>query len=472
MSASAREESRVHPVDEVLPVGKLTGFGLQHVMVMYASAVAVPFIVGAGLGLPPRDIAYLVTADLLLCGVGTLLQSLGIWKVGIQLPMVMGAAYTSVTPMILIGNSYGLATAYGAVLFAGIGMFVLSWGFTKLLRFFPPVVTGAVITVIGLSLIPAGVRLVVGPDPTAPDYAALDRIALGAGTLLIVVVLYRFLPRLFRSFAILLSLVVATIIALLFGAADMSGIGEGAVFAFPEPFHFGFPEFNLAASFTMLLVVLVLSVECIGQSKAVGEVVDRPVEPDRVGGAIRADASTTMLASVFQAFPYTTFAQNIGVISLTGVRSRFVTVASGIILILLGLFPPMGRIVAAIPQPVLGAVAVAMFALVAVSGMRILATVDFNRTSNLVIVAISVGLGLIPTASPDFYTNFPPDAALFLRSGVAVGAVAAVLLNLLFNHVRWLPTEPVEEVTASGMAEVVPRPPAIDVGDSARSRRP
>jgi len=464
---SAREEqSGRHPVDEILPAGRLAGLGLQHVMVMYASAVAVPFIVGAGLNLPPEDIAYLVTADLLLCGIGTLLQSLGIWKIGIRLPMVMGAAYTSVTPMILIGNDYGLQTAYGAVLFAGIGMFIMSWGFTKLLRFFPPVVTGSVITVIGLSLMPAGVRLVVGSDPAAPDYAALDKVALGAVTLLIVVVFYRFLPALFRQFAILLSLVAATIVALIFGMANFEGITEGAVVAVPEPFYFGFPEFNLAASFTMLLVVMVLSVECIGQSKAVGEAVERAVSDDQIGGAIRADASTTMLASVFQVFPYTTFAQNIGVITLTGVRSRYVTVASGIILILLGLFPPMGRIVAAIPQPVLGAVAMAMFALVAVSGMRILSTVNFNRTSNLVIVAISVGLGLIPTAAPDFYTNFPPDAQLFLRSGVAMGTVSAVLLNLLFNHVRWLFSEPLtEEVTASGIAEGVPRSPAVDAED-------
>ena len=428
-----RNDPSNHPVDELLPPGQLAVFGMQHVLVMYASAVAVPFIIGAGLNLPPDDIAYLVTADLLLCGVGSLLQSLGIWKIGIRLPLVMGAAYTAITPIILIGNEYGLQTVYGAVLFAGVGMFVLSWGFTRLLRFFPPVVTGTVILVIGLALIPGGVRLVTGPDPTAADYAEPKAIALAAATIVLIVGFYRLLSPFFRQIAILLSLVAATLVGLVVGMADFSSVGEGRAVGLPELFHFGGWEFNLAACFSLLIVVAVLSVECIGQSLAVGDAVDKPVSRDRIGNAIRADGVTTMLASVFQAMPYTTFAQNIGVISLTGVRSRFVTAAAGAILIALGLLPVMGRIVAAIPAPVLGAAAMTMFAIVAVSGMRILAGVDFNQTSNLVIVAVSVGLGLIPTAAPEFYRNFPTDAQLFLKSGIAVASVAAIVLNILFN---------------------------------------
>lgn len=447
-----RPSGEVHPVDEVLPTGTLLLYGLQHVMTMYAGLVAVPLIVGQALGLPFADISYLLAATLLVAGLATLLQTIGIWRIGPRLPLVQGVSFASVASMIAIGTGAGggragLTLIFGATLVAGVAGFLLAPLFHRLIRLFPPVVTGTVITVIGVSLLPVAVRWASGASEGEPGDPAA--IGLAGFTLLVIVLIYRFLPGFLARIAILLSLVAGTALAAVLGMADFSRVGEAAWFAVSTPFHFGTPQFSVAAIISMTVVMLVIMTETTADLLAVGEIVDRRADGRRVVAGLRADTlSTAVSGGLLNSFPASAFAQNVGLVAITGIRSRFVVAAGGAILMVLGLFPKLGAVIASVPQPVLGGAGLALFATVAASGIRSLAKVDFDGHANLVIVAVALGLGVLPIASPDFYEGFPEWFRTVFDSGISAAAVAAVLLNVLFHGARDRETSPVAEAPA------------------------
>jgi uric acid transporter len=428
-----------HPVDRMLPVGQLFLYGLQHVMSMYAGVVAVPLIVGTALGLPFADLAYLLTAALLVSGLATLLQTLGVWRIGARLPLVQGTSFAAVASMLAIGRDagggvVGLQHIFGAVLVAGVIGFLLSGVFNRLLRFFPPVVTGSIITVIGISLLPVAIRWAGGGTVTSESFGSPSNIGLAALTLLIILLIYRFLPGFLSRIAILTGLVLGALVAVVLGKTDFSRLGQAEWFAVSTPFHFGPPQFAVAAVISMTIVMLVIMTETTADILAVGEVVDRPADGPTVVGGLRADClATAVSGGLLNSFSASAFAQNVGLVAITGVKSRFVVAAGGVILVVLGLFPKIGAIVAAIPLPVLGGAGLALFATVAASGIRALSRVDYEGNNNLVIVALSLGMGVIPIAVPTFYEHFPSWFQTVFDSGISSAAVTAVLLNLLFN---------------------------------------
>lgn len=425
-----------HAVDRVPPFGQLAALGLQHVLAMYAGAVAVPLIVGSAVGMSAADIGYLVSADLLVSGVATLIQCLGFWRFGVRLPIMQGCTFAAVTPMVLIGTTGGGLTAiYGAVIISGLLMIALSpvWG--KLLRFFPPLVTGTVITIIGVSLLPVAVNWAAG-GVGADDFGAPRNLALAAGVLLVILLLQRFAPPAFARIAVLLGVVLGTLAAIPLGYTDFSGLGDAAWFGVSTPFHFGVPTFEFAAIASMVVVMLVTMTETTGDILAVGEIVDREVTPGALADGLRADGLSTMLGGVFNTFPYTAYAQNVGLVGLTGVRSRFVVAFGGGILVVLGLIPWLGELVATIPTPVLGGAGIAMFGTVAASGIRTLSTVSFTDNRNLIVLAISLGVGLVPVAAPTVYDQFPLWFRTIMSSGISAGCVTAILLNVFFNQTR------------------------------------
>lgn len=435
-----RRSAETHPVDEVLPTGTLLLYGLQHVMTMYAGLVAVPLIVGQALGLPFADITYLLAATLLVAGLATVLQTIGIWRIGARLPLVQGVSFAAVASMIAIGTAggggrAGLTLILGATLVAGLIGFAIAPLFHRLVRLFPPVVTGTVITVIGVSLLPVAVRWASGASEGEPGDPA--SIGLAGFTLLVIVLVYRFLPGFWSRIAILVSLVAGTALAAALGMADFSRIGEADWFAVSTPFHFGTPQFSIAAIVSMTVVMLVIMTETTADLLAVGEIVGRPADGRRIVAGLRADTlSTAVSGGLLNSFPASAFAQNVGLVAITGIRSRFVVAAGGGILVVLGLFPKLGAVIASVPQPVLGGAGLALFATVAASGIRALGAVDFTGHANLVIVAVSLGLGVLPIASPAFWEHFPEWFRTVFDSGISAAAVAAVLLNLLFHGTR------------------------------------
>ncbi|MBA8795284.1 NCS2 family nucleobase:cation symporter-2 [Friedmanniella endophytica] len=424
-----------HPVDRVPPLARLAALGLQHVLAMYAGAVAVPLVVGGALvqagRLAPGDLAYLISADLFVAGIATLIQSIGFWRFGVRLPLMQGCTFAAVTPMIAIGSEFGVTAIYGAVIASGLFMIVLAPVFSKLLRFFPPVVTGTVILVIGLSLMPVAAGW-VGGGSGSPTFGRPINLAFAAGTLVFILLVERFAPPAVARVSILLGLVVGTVVAVPFGLADFSGVRQEAWFGVSTPFHFGWPTFQVSAILSMLVVALVIMTETTGDMLAVGEIVDRPVRARQLADGLRADGLSTLLGGVFNTFPYTAFAQNVGLVSLSGVRSRYVATFAGGVLVVLGLVPKLGAVVEGVPQPVLGGAGLALFGMVAASGVRTLTRVRFTN-ANVLVVAISVAVGLLPTVSDGIYAKFPVAFQIIFDSGISAGALTAIVLNLVFN---------------------------------------
>ncbi|SPF04171.1 nucleobase:cation symporter-2 family protein [Streptomyces sp. MA5143a] len=445
----------LHPVDAVPPVRHLAALGLQHVLAMYAGAVAVPLIVGGAMRLPPADLAYLITADLLVCGVATLIQCVGVWRFGVRLPIMQGCTFAAVSPMVLIGTEGGgLPAIYGSVIVAGLAIMLLAPAFGRLLRFFPPLVTGTVILIIGLSLLPVAGNWAAG-GVGAKDFGAPRNLALAAFVLLVVLGVQRFAPVFLSRIAVLIGIVVGLAVAVPLGFTDFGGVGDADWLGVSTPFHFGAPTFEVSAIVSMLVVALVTMTETTGDLIAVGEMTGREVGPRSLADGLRADGFSTVLGGVFNTFPYTAYAQNVGLVGMTRVRSRWVVAAAGGILVLLGLLPKLGAVVAAIPAPVLGGAGLVMFGTVAASGLRTLARVGFQDNHNLTVVAVSAAVGLLPVGVPTVYAKFPDWFQTVMNSGISAGCLTAIALNLLFNH---LPSK-----AGSAVAEV-PDPGGLPVG--------
>src|SRR3954454_10687087 len=435
---AAKRRGEAHPVDEVLPAGKLAVYGAQHVLAFYAGAVIVPILLASAIGLEGDDLVYLISADLFTCGIASLIQSVGFWKVGVRLPLLQGVTFTAVAPMISIGNANGggkegLLGVYGAVIVAGVVTFFAAPYFSRLLRLFPPVVTGTVITVIGVTLLPVAAQSAGGGNPAAEDFGSFQNIELAAATLVFIIVLQRvFRGRFLATVAVLLGLVFGTGVAAILGLVH---VGEAKAFGVTTPFHFGAPTFGVAAIVSMLIVMFITAVETTGDVFATGEIVEKPIRRNDIARAIRADGLATTLGGVLNSFPYTCFAENVGLVRLTRVKSRFVVATAGAIMIVLGLFPKIAAVVASMPAAVLGDAAIVMFGTVAVIGIQTLSRVDFHDDRNVIVVAVSLGFALIPVAFPNFYSHFSDDVQTIVASGITMGSFSAILLNLFLNIV-------------------------------------
>jgi NCS2 family nucleobase:cation symporter-2 len=429
-----------HPVDERLPAGRLLVLGLQHVLVMYAGAVAVPLILGAALKLPKDQVAILINADLFACGIVTLIQAVGVWKFGIRLPVMMGVTFASVGPMLAMAANpdLGLLGIYGAVIGAGIfGIFVAPL-VSRMLPLFPPVVTGTIITVIGISLMRVGINWAAGhPSPSNPTYGDPFNLGIAFVVLVSILLIVKYVKGFFGNIAVLLGLVIGFLIALGAGRVSFAGLDEAKWFALVQPFQFGMPKFDALAILTMCLVMIVVMIESTGMFLALGDITGKKVTQDDLTRGLRTDGLGTLIGGIFNTFPYTSFSQNVGLVGVTGVRSRWVCAAGGVILLAFGLFPKMAHVVASVPQFVLGGAGIVMFGMVAATGIKILAGVDYEREkANPYIIAISIGFGMIPLVAPEFFRHMPKALSPLLHSGILLAAIASVVLNLYFNGVR------------------------------------
>lgn len=380
MSATQDESIKGNrPEDAKLPLGKSFAYGLQHVLTMYGGIIAPPLIIGNAAGLAPDEIGLLVACCLFVGGLATILQTVGIPFFGAQLPLVQGTSFASVATMVAIVNGGGgIQAVFGAVLVAALIGFLIAPFFARIIRFFPPVVTGVVITMIGISLTPVAANWAMGGDAKAEGYGSLANIGLAAGTLLVVLLLSKVGNAAISRMSILLAIVLGTVAAALLGMADFSQVGHGAIFAFPQPLAFGMPVFEIGGIISMTIVVLVILTETTADILAVGEIAGSKVDSKRIADGLRADMASSAVAPIFNTFTQSAFAQNVGLVAITGITSRFVVAAGGGILVVLGLLPILGRVVAAIPTPVLGGSGIVLFGTVAASGIRTLSKVKYD----------------------------------------------------------------------------------------------
>lgn len=425
---------RVHPVDEVLPLRQLFTYGLQHVLVMYAGAVAVPLILGSALGLTSAQIVLLINANLLTSGIATLIQTLGFWKFGARLPMIQGCSFIALAPMIMIGKELGLSEVFGAVIAAGAITIVLAPIFSRLLRLFPPVVIGSLITIIGISLMPAAAIWLGGGNPGSEDFGAPANLLLGVATVAVTLVIYARFSGFIGNLSVLLGLIVGSVIAAACGMTNFSQVGTAAWFELSPPMALGAPEFSLMPVLVMTLAMLVIMAETTGNCLAIGKLVDKPTTQLTLGNAFRADGLSTMLGGVFNSFPYNAFTQNTGLIALSSVKSRYVVASAGAIMVVMGLFPKLGALIAAVPTPVLGGCAIVMFGMTTVAGIQELSRVKFEGTRNGIIVAVSVSVGVLPMSFPALFEHASGTLKLILESGIFLGAITAIVLNILLNR--------------------------------------
>ncbi|OZF54398.1 nucleobase:cation symporter-2 family protein [Rhodococcus sp. 14-2470-1a] len=470
------------PEDATPPVLQMFGYGMQHILSMFGGVIAVPIIVGGAAGLSGTDQALLISCALFVSGVATVLQTVGVPFFGSQLPLVQGISFAAVSTMLTIivgaeNGETGLRTVLGSVIVAALIGLAVAPFFSKVVKFFPPIVTGSIITVIGLSLMPVAARWITGQEMVGgapnPEYLDVGNIGLAMFTLLVVLILTK-TPTVSRL-SILLGLLVGTIAAFVFGKTDFDGVGDADIVALPTPFAFGSPIFAVGAIISMTIVILVIMVETTADILAVGEVVGTDVDTRRVGDGLRADMLSSAIAPVFNSFPATAFAQNVGLVAMSGVKSRFVVAVGGGVLALLGLSPILAAVVGVIPLPVLGGAGIALFGTVAASGIRTLGRVNYDNNNNLVIVAVTLAFGLIPVVAGDFWDEFPDWFVTVFHSGISAASIVAVVLNLFFNVFRpGTPEDP--SIVAAGPAVMV-RDDEADVprdrdGSSVDGRKP
>jgi NCS2 family nucleobase:cation symporter-2 len=472
---------QIHPVDQKLPGARLAALGMQHVLVMYAGAIAVPLIVGRALGLSPEQVALLISADLFCCGLVTLIQSLGFGKYfGIKLPVMMGVTFAAVGPMVAMANVQGgpegARAIFGAIIGAGVISIFIAPFMSRLLRFFPPVVTGTIIAIIGISLMRVGVGWAMGgpahlaqsvdvpklvqmvdgakekaaaagteltklpgaiPMVDNPNYGALDTMAVAAFVLVVILLLVRYGRGFVANIAVLLGIVVGCVVAVVMGKMHFDKVGKAEWFDIVTPFAFAMPTFDPVMVLTMTLVMIVVMIESVGMFLALGEITDKRISRTELAAGLRTDGLGTLIGGIFNTFPYTSFSQNVGLVGVTGVKSRWVCVAAGVIMIVLGMLPKMAALVESVPTFVLGGAGLVMFGMVAATGIRILTNVDFkSNRNNLYIVALSIGFGLLPLVAPRWMQHLAHSLHPLLESGILLTAISAVVLNLYFNGGR------------------------------------
>ncbi|MBP2632993.1 MAG: xanthine permease [Firmicutes bacterium] len=411
---------------------KIMLLGAQHVLAMYAGAIIVPLIVGGALKLSAAQLGYIIAADLLTCGLATILQAYRTPFFGIGLPVVLGCTFTAVFPMISIGGQYGLPAIYGAIISSGLFVVLIANYFSKLIKFFPPVVTGSVVTIIGITLVPVAINNMAGGQGS-PDFGSLSNFGLAIGVLLFIILLNRFTTGFIRSISVLLGLIVGTITAAMMGSVSLEHVAQASWFNMPAPLYFGMPTFEPSAILTMIIVAIVSMIESTGVFMVLGEICDKKLTEKDLAHGYRAEGLAVILGGVFNSFPYTTFSQNIGLVMLSNCKKTNVTITAGCMLILLGLIPKFAALAMIIPTAVLGGAMIAMFGIVVASGIKMLSKVDLGTNENLLIIACSVALGLGVSVVPNLFANFPPLLKIFLENGIVTGTLTAVILNIILN---------------------------------------
>ncbi|CAH1855835.1 nucleobase:cation symporter-2 family protein [Convivina intestini] len=407
--------------------------GLQHVLAMYSGGVLVPLLVGTALHFSASQMAYLISVDIFMTGIATLFQVKRTPITGIAMPVVLGSAIQSVSPLINIGTTLGVGAMYGATISAGIFVFLIGGLFAKLRYFFPPVVTGSLITVIGFTLVPIALLNWGGGNNQAASYGNMTNLLLGTITIIIILAFMLLGRGFIKAIAVLLGIIMGTIVAAMLGQVSLDSVAQASWFHLPQPFFLGMPTFHTSSIVTMIVVAMTSLIESTGVYFALADLTGRKLSDHDLANGYRAEGLGVILSGIFNTFPYSTFSQNVGVVRLSGVKSKRPIYFAASLLILIGLLPKFGALVTIIPSAVLGGAMFVMFGTIGVQGINILRSVDFDNEKNLVIAALSIGGGIGITVHPECFQHLPQTWQLVLTNGVVVTTILAVGLNIILN---------------------------------------
>lgn len=382
--------------------------GLQHLLAMYSGSILVPIMIAGALGYSTKELTYLISTDIFMCGVATFLQLQVNKYFGIGLPVVLGVAFQSVAPLSIIGAKLGSGAIFGSIIVSGLIVILISGFFSKIRKFFPPLVTGSVITTIGLTLIPVA----IGNMGNNIAKSELSSVILAVVTILVILLIHAVTTGFVRSIAILIGLIIGTVVAGFMGIVDFSPIAQAPLIHIPTPFFFGKPIFDFSSILMMTIISLVSMVESTGVYLALSDITGDEISETRLRNGYRAEGLAVALGGIFNTFPYTGFSQNVGLVQLSGIKTRRPIFYTAGFLVILGLLPKFGACAQIIPAPVLGGAMLVMFGMVTIQGIRMLGRVNFENEHNLLIAAMAVAAGV----------------------GFNGTTLVAIILNLIFNR--------------------------------------
>lgn len=414
---------------------KTTTLGFQHVCVMYGGAVAVPIIVAHAIGLTQQQLVYLISFDLLACGVATLIQVIGGKHIGIQLPVLMAVSFIVVEPAIAIGKIYSITGVFGAVIVSGLIVTLCAPLIGKLVKFFPPIVSGSVILIIGISLMPVAMNNAAG-GANSPTFGDPKNLMLAVFTLICFLIINTLFKGFIKVVSILLALIIGTVAASFFGLVDFNVFNEANWLNIPRPFYFGAPTFQLSSIIAMTIISFIIAIESIGVFFALGEFTNKEIGENDVKKGLRAEGLGSFISGFFNSFNHSTFSQNVGLVLLTKVTQLKVLIAAGGILILLGLVPKVAALTTMIPAPVLGGAMVPMFGMLISAALKMISSEDLSLPSNQLIIAVGVGIGIAIKGVPASFEQFPDTIRLIFGNGVVMGSLVLILLNVILNGIN------------------------------------
>ncbi|VGQ38965.1 xanthine permease family protein [Streptococcus pyogenes] len=403
--------------------------GLQHVLSMYAGSILVPIMIAGALGYSARELTYLISTDIFMCGVATFLQLKLTKHTGVGLPVVLGCAFQSVAPLSIIGVQQGSGAMFGALIASGIYVILVAGIFSKIARFFPPIVTGSVITVIGLSLV--GVAMGnMGDNVKEPTVQSM---MLSLLTIVIILLVQKFTKGFVKSISILIGLVAGTLVSAMMGLVDTTPVVEASWIHVPTPFYFGMPTFEITSIVMMCIIATVSMVESTGVYLALSDLTNDQLDEKRLRNGYRSEGIAVFLGGLFNTFPYTGFSQNVGLVQISGIKTRRPIYYAAGILVVIGLLPKFGAMAQMIPSPVLGGAMLVLFGMVALQGMQMLNRVDFQKNEyNFIIAAVSISAGLGFNGT-NLFASLPETAQMFLTNGIVIATLTSVVLNLVLN---------------------------------------
>lgn len=425
------EVNLIYGVDDDLDLPKKVLFGLQHIFAAFGGIIVVPLVIATSLGFDSKVTTALISASILGSGLATIIQAKGVGKVGARVACIMGTDFTFVSPAISVGSVLGLPGIIGATILGSLFEVILSFFIKPLMKFFPPLVTGTVVALIGLTLLPVSIDWAAGGAGSA-NYASLENLAVAMFVLVITLLLNNYGKDMISSASILIGIVVGYIVCIPLGLVDFTPVKEASWLSFPKILEFGV-TFDAKAVMAFIPAYFVATIGTVGCLKAIGETSNIDIGDKRVAAGVLSDGVGSALGGLVGSCPNTSFSQNIGIISLTKVASRHVAVMAGILLVILGFLPKVAAIITGIPNPVLGGVGIMMFGTVAAAGIRTLSNIKLTER-NLLIIAISMGLGLGVTFRPDVIHNLPEAIRMIFSSGISTGTIAALILNAVLKE--------------------------------------
>lgn len=405
--------------------------GLQHIFAAFGGIIVVPLVIGSALGFDAATSTALMSATILAAGIATFIQSKGIGPIGSKTACIMGTDFTFATPAIAVGSVAGLPGIIGATILGALVEVILSFFIKPIMKFFPPLVTGTVICLIGLTLLPVSIDWAAGGSG-ASDYGSMINIAIAAFVMIFTILLNHYGKGIISSASILIGMIVGYIICIPLGMIDFSTVKEASWISFPKIFQYGV-DFNFKYVIPFIPAYLVTTIETVGCLKAISQVSGIKDDPKRIGKGVLSDGVGSAIAGCLGTFPNTSFSQNVGIIPLTKVASRYVAIMAGILLVILGLLPKFAALINIMPQPVLGGVGIVMFGTVAAAGIQTLSSVKLTN-KNLLVIATSIGLGLGVTFRPEILSSLPEWMTMIFSSGISTGTIVALVLNIILKE--------------------------------------